>query len=130
MSPQLRVFPRGKAPAASARSAAGAALRNLSARGALVRPGECAHSRSKAQAQAKFNIDFSTAGQIRPCQNDPFTPKRGGVADFLEFSVQDTQLLLWVMDICEGDAARQPLSSLHGGTAGGSSPSRCSQLRE
>lgn len=51
-------------------------------------------------------------------------------ADSLEFSGQDIQPLSWIMDICEGGAAHQPLNPLHRGTAGGSSCSHCSQLQE
>lgn len=78
MSPQLGVFPGGKAPAASARSAAGAAPEPGRA-GSAPGAAQCALSRSRAQAQHTFNIDFSTAAQVR---DNPLTPKRAGVSRF------------------------------------------------
>lgn len=43
-------------------------------------------------------------------------PKRGAGS---RFPCQDTQPLSWVMDICEGSAAYQPLNPLNGGSAEG-----------
>lgn len=74
--------------------------------------GECAHSRSKAQHRPSLILILAllhTLGQTRIIPS-PHNVQES--ADFLQFSGQDTQLLCWVMDICEG-CCTSPLSSLH-----------------